>query len=125
MKNTTQQVLENGFVQTPMGRQCFIQGAKSPQTKSFAVRAGINAPIQGGAADIIKLAMIAVFNKIKESNLDASLLLQVHDELVFEVKESDVAQTMQLVKETMENIVQLSVPLIVEVESGNNWKEAH
>ena len=125
MKNTTQQVLENGFVQTPMGRQCFIQGANSPQTKSFAVRAGINAPIQGGAADIIKLAMIAVFNKIKESNLDASLLLQVHDELVFEVKESDVAQTMQLVKETMENIVQLSVPLIVEVESGNNWKEAH
>lgn len=125
MKNTTQQVLENNFVQTPLGRKCYIQGANSPQTKSFAIRAGINAPIQGGAADIIKLAMISVFQKIKKSNLDAALLLQVHDELIFEVKEADVEQTMQLVKNTMENILHLSVPLTVEIEQGNNWKDAH
>ena len=121
----TEQVLTNGYVKTHMGRKCFIQGYNVPKTKSFAVRAGINAPIQGGAADIIKRAMIDVDKALKKSNLDARLLLQVHDELVFEVKENDVPQAMELIKQTMENATRLSIPLIAEVQSGDNWKEAH
>lgn len=125
MDNMTEQVLTNGYVKTHMGRKCFIQGYNVPKTKSFAVRAGINAPIQGGAADIIKRAMIDVDKALKKSNLDARLLLQVHDELVFEVKENDVPQAMELIKQTMENATRLSIPLIAEVQSGDNWKEAH
>lgn len=118
-------VKENGYVKTPFGRICYIPEVNQPKLRSFAVRAAINAPIQGGAADIIKLAMKAIDTALTEQKSDATLLLQVHDELVFEVKESDVERVMQLVKEKMETVVQLSVPLIADVRCGHNWKEAH
>lgn len=118
-------VKENGYVKTPFGRICYIPEINQPKLRSFAIRAAINAPIQGGGADIIKLAMKAIDTALTEENLEATLLLQVHDELVFEVKESDVEHVMQLVKEKMETVVQLSVPLIADVRCGSNWKEAH
>ncbi len=125
MTNTQQFVEANGFVTTPFGRKIYISGLNNNTTKSFALRAAINAPIQGGAADIIKMAMIRVDKALKHSNLDATLLLQVHDELVFEVADKDVEQTTQLVKQAMEQVVGLSLPLITEVGIGDNWKDAH
>lgn len=115
----------NGFVLTPFGRRCYIQGMNDQRTKGFASRAAINAPIQGGAADIIKMAMIQVQKKLTQSDIDATMLLQVHDELVFEVKDSDVLKAKELIKNTMETVVSLSVPLIADVGVGTNWKEAH
>ena len=125
MDETTQFASTNGYVLTPMGRKCFIRGLMDPKMRGLATRAAINAPIQGGAADIIKIAMQKVVEKLKETSLDASLLLQVHDELVLEVKESDTQQVAALLKETMENAVTLSVPLVVEVDIADNWKDAH
>ena len=125
MDETTQFASTNGYVLTPMGRKCFIRGIMDPKMKGLATRAAINAPIQGGAADIIKIAMQKVVEKLKETKLDAALLLQVHDELVLEVKESDTQKVADLLKNTMENAVTLSVPLVVEVDVANNWKDAH
>lgn len=116
---------EHGYVCTPFGRRCYIQGMNDSRTKGFASRAAINAPIQGGAADIIKMAMIKVQKELKDSQLDVSLLLQVHDELVFEVQDSDVLLAKEIIKSAMENVTKLSVPLIADVGVGYNWKEAH
>jgi DNA polymerase-1 len=116
---------EHEYVETPFGRKCYMYGINDKGLRSFAERAAINAPIQGGAADIIKLAMIKIFDDLKTSNLDAKLLLQVHDELIFEVADKDVEQATKLIKNAMENVVQLSVPLIVEIGIAENWKEAH
>ncbi len=125
MENIEKDVKEKGFVTTPFGRKIYIAGIEHPKTRAFAIRAAINAPIQGGAADIIKRAMIDVQQALKNTSYDAILLLQVHDELVFEVKESDVTAVMDIIKNKMENAVQLSIPLIADVQVGNNWKEAH
>lgn len=116
---------EHEYVETPFGRKCYVYGINEKMLRSFAERAAINAPIQGGAADIIKLAMIKLDKELRQSNLDATLLLQVHDELIFEVADKDVDVAAKLIKNVMENVVQLSVPLIAEVGVGNNWKEAH
>ena len=125
MQKTEQFAMDNGYVVTPFGRKCFIQGLDNGRTKSFALRAAINAPIQGGAADIIKKAMQNVVKSIKENGIDAPLLLQVHDELVFEVSETDLEQAKILIKQAMEKAVNLSVPLITEVGVADNWKDAH
>jgi len=85
----------------------------------------VNSPIQGSAADLVKIAMIETQKRLDASGLDAKMLLQVHDELVFECKDSDVTQTIALVKDAMESAMKLSVPLRVEVGSGKNWLEAH
>lgn len=125
MEETTQFATTNGYVLTPLGRKCFIRGILDPKMKGLATRAAINAPIQGGAADIIKIAMQKVVNRLKEAKMDASLLLQVHDELVLEVKEEETQKVAELLKETMENAVQISIPLVVEVGIADNWKDAH
>ena len=91
--------------------------------RKAAERAAINAPLQGSAADIIKLAMIAIEKKLDQSR--ALLLLQVHDELVFEVDEDYVSEGTTLIKDTMQDVFTLNVPLVVEVGKGNNWDEAH
>ncbi len=125
MEETTQFATTNGYVLTPMGRRCYIRGIMDPKMRGIASRAAINAPIQGGAADIIKIAMQKVVDRLTKEDVDASLLLQVHDELVLEVKETDTQKVATLLKETMENAVTLSVPLIVEVDTADNWKDAH
>ncbi len=125
MTRTEEFAKQHGYVLTPMGRKCVIQGIQDKRTASFAMRAAINAPIQGGAADIIKIAMANVYHAIKDSGLDISLLLQVHDELVFEVKDTDVPAAREIIRKAMESAVTLSVPLIADVGVGLNWKEAH
>ncbi|MBQ7412982.1 MAG: DNA polymerase I [Alphaproteobacteria bacterium] len=125
MQDTERFAIEHGYVLTPFGRKCFIQGLDNGRTKSFALRAAINAPIQGGAADIIKRAMRRINESLKTAGLDCTLLLQVHDELVFEVADRDVSAASNLIKQAMESIVSLSIPLIAEVGIGHNWKDAH
>ena len=91
--------------------------------RAFGKRVAMNAPIQGAAADIMKLAMIRVYNALKEEGLDAKLVMQVHDELVVEVRDDQVEQAKALVKREMEGAANLSVPLTVDVTSGKNWLE--
>ena len=125
MQQTQEFAEKHGYVETPLGRKIYLPGLNNKTTKAFALRAAINAPIQGGAADIIKMAMIRVKHVLKQANLDCTLLLQVHDELVFEIASQDVDTAKTIIKEAMENVVKLTVPLIAEVNSGSNWKEAH
>ena len=125
MKKTIEFASTNGYVQTPFGRKIYISGFDSGRTKSFAERAAINAPIQGGAADIIKMAMIRVEKVLKEKNIPAKLLLQIHDELVFEVPTEWAEKATQIIRENMEQVVKLSIPLVTEVGRGENWREAH
>ena len=93
--------------------------------RGYAERNAINAPIQGSAADIIKLAMVAVHQKMKEEKVKSKMILQVHDELVFDVDISEEMLMQLLVKEAMENAVQLVVPMEIELKLAQNWLEAH
>ncbi len=125
MDETIRFVEENGFVLTPFGRKIFIEGLQNPATRQFAHRAAINAPIQGGAADIIKMAMVNIQQALKQSKFKARPLLQIHDELIFEVPDGEVESFKTFIKNQMEQVVQLSVPLITEIGIGQNWKDAH
>ena len=98
---------------------------KNPARRNFAERAAINAPLQGGAADIIKRAMVRMPDALVAAKLGARMLLQVHDELIFEVPDAEVEATGALVKATMEAAATLTVPLVVDVGSGAHWDEAH
>jgi DNA polymerase I len=114
-------------VRTPFGRRIWIDGidAKEPARRGNAERAAINAPFQGGAAEIIKRAMVRLPRALHEAGLGARMLLQVHDELVFEVPEAEVEATASVVREVMEGVAALRVPLKVDVGWGANWAEAH
>ncbi|NOZ36102.1 MAG: DNA polymerase I [Chlorobi bacterium] len=118
---------EQGFVKTLYGRKRQLQNINSRNSllRSNDERNAINAPIQGTAADIIKIAMNRCFKRINEEGLQAKMILQVHDELVFDVPKKESEQLKQIVTYEMENAAQLSVPLIVDTGSGNNWLEAH
>jgi len=131
MDRTKKEAHAQGFVTTVFGRRCHVPqiNEKNPAIRSFAERAAINAPIQGGAADIIKRAMVRIPAALARANLAAKMLLQVHDELLFETPPSEVATTIEVVKQVMETAdrpaVSLSVPLVVEVGQGPSWAEAH
>ena len=118
---------ENGYVETIFGRRRYLPDltSRNGTVRALAERNAINAPIQGTSADIIKLAMISVARRIKEEGLQSRMVLQIHDELVFDAVVSEVAKLEDIVREEMENIVTLSVPLTVECNHGNNWLEAH
>jgi len=115
------------YVQTLFGRKCFTPNInnKMGNVRQGAERAAINAPLQGTAADIMKMAMIKMPGALNAANLHARMLLQVHDELIFEVPEDELDQTSALVKDIMENVVKLDVPLIAEAGSGKSWGQAH
>ena len=117
----------NGYVMTPFGRRIYISNInnKNNTIKSFAERQAINAPLQGGAADIIKMAMVEISKNKQASAKDLVLLLQVHDELVFEVIESRLEFFSKKIKDIMEQVVNLRVPLVVDIGTGKNWSEAH
>ena len=121
----------NQFVETIFKRKINIKGIndKNFAIRGFAERQAINAPIQGSAADIIKLAMIKIHNEIKINNIDAKMLLQVHDELIFEVENKKREELVNQVKDIMENVhlkyKNFSVPLTVDFGFGNNWGQAH
>ncbi len=127
MDETRKQAAERGYVETVFGRRLYLPEINSHQVmrRQAAERTAINAPMQGTAADIIKRAMIAVQNWLDASVLDAQMIMQVHDELVFEVSESDVLQLQQQVEKLMCDAAELSVPLTVETGVGANWDEAH
>ncbi len=116
---------EAGYTKTPMGRRRYIPElhAQNAILRSFGKRVAMNAPIQGAAADIMKLAMINVNNGLQNAGLDAKLVMQVHDEIIVEVAERDVEACREIVKREMENAVSLSLPLTVDVTEGKNWLE--
>ena len=93
--------------------------------RKFAERTAINAPIQGTAADLIKIAMIHIYEELEKKNLQSKMIMQVHDELVFEVPDAEIEVLSALVKNGMESVIDLKVPLKVEMSWGKNWKEAH
>jgi len=131
MERTKKFAREHGYVLTSFGRRCHMPGIldKNPARRSFMERAAINAPLQGTAADIIKRAMIRVPPALAKAKLKARMLLQVHDELLFEVPEAEVEATAALVKKVMEGAtlpaLELSVPLIADTGVGDNWADAH
>ena len=127
MADTIDFAHKNGYVLTPYGRKCFV-GSINDQNKrvaSFAERAAINAPIQGGASDIIKMAMKKVDFALKEGGFETKMLLQVHDELIFEAPESEIDAVKKVIKGAMESVVNFDIPFIAEVGVGENWSEAH
>jgi DNA polymerase-1 len=127
MERTKEEARKFGYVRTLMGRKCFILNinASNPGWRAGAERQAINAPLQGTAADIMKKAMIKIPPALKAANLNARMLLQVHDELIFEVPEAEIEQTKNLIKSQMENVVKLDVPLVAEAGSGKSWASAH
>jgi DNA polymerase-1 len=127
MDNTRMQAAEQGFVETLFGRRLYLPDikARNQMLRKAAERTAINAPMQGTAADIIKQAMIDIDHWLEVANLDARLVLQVHDELVFEVAEADLPLLMEGVRFRMVSAAALSVPLVVDMGHGLNWDEAH
>ena len=118
---------ENGYVSTVLGRRRYLKDINSSNAvvRGAAERNAVNAPIQGSAADIIKIAMIKIHQKLKDKGLKTKMLLQVHDELVFDVYKSELDEVQELIKSEMENAFKLDVPLDVEVGLGDNWLDAH
>ena len=127
METTKAQARELGYVETIHGRRIHMPGIndKNPARRGFHERAAINAPIQGSAADVIRRAMVAIPPALSIAGLGAKMLLQVHDELIFDVPEGEVEETIALVKKVMEGAAYLSIPLIVDAGIGDNWAEAH
>ncbi len=126
MTNIVEETKEKGYVETLYHRRRYVPELKSNNymVRQFGGRVAMNTPIQGTAADIMKIAMINVYNKLKENNLKSKLIVQVHDEILVETLESEKEQIKQIVKEEMENVIKLKVPLLAEVEEGYNWYEA-
>lgn len=118
---------DNGYVETILGRRRYLKdiNSRNQVVRGAAERNAVNAPIQGSAADIIKIAMIRIEEKLKEGNFKTKMLLQVHDELVFDAYKPELESVKQLIKTEMENAYQLKVPLDVEIGVGENWLEAH
>jgi DNA polymerase I len=118
---------KNGYVSTLLGRRRFLPdiNSRNQNIRSNAERQAINMPIQGTAADMIKIAMINIHNAIHEATTSLKMLLQVHDELVFEVNKNEEAKAKKLIMEKMQTALPLSVPVEVEVGAGKNWLEAH
>ena len=123
MDRTVEDCKKNGYVSTIFGRRRMIPEihASNMNVRKFGERAAMNAPIQGAAADIIKLAMVAVYRRLKSEKLDAKLILQVHDELIIECREELAERVSALLKEEMENAVSLAVPMTADVHSGKSW----
>jgi len=127
MANQVDFAREHGYVQTVLGRRRYLKDINSANAmvRSGAERNAVNAPIQGSAADIIKIAMINIYKKLTSDNWQSKMLLQVHDELVFDVHNSELEKIQPMIKHEMENAFKLAVPLDVELGMGRNWLEAH
>ncbi|HDL6249946.1 TPA: DNA polymerase I, partial [Mannheimia haemolytica] len=126
MTDIREVAVEKGYVETLFGRRLYLPDIKSGNAilRKAAERVAINAPMQGTAADIIKVAMIGIDNAIRDND-EIKMIMQVHDELVFEVKADKIDHYSQLIKTEMEKAISLKVPLIAEVGVGENWDEAH
>jgi len=126
IERTIAEVREKGYAETLYGRRRPIPDitSKNPNVRSFAERTAVNTPLQGTAADLIKVAMIRIFDEMRAAGMESKMILQVHDELVFEAPVSEVEPLRALVKRLMEGVRELEVPLVVEVGEGNNWRDA-
>lgn len=126
MERTKSDAKKNGYVTTMMHRIRYIPELKSSNynLRSFGERAAMNTPVQGSAADIIKLAMVKVYDRLKKEGLKSKLILQVHDELIVEAPKNEVEEVKKILKEEMENAVSLKVPLTVDMSTGHSWYEA-
>ena len=126
LESLIEEAKENGYVLTILNRRRFIPEIKSSNkiVKSLGERLSMNAPIQGSAADIIKLAMVNVYNKLKEEKLKSTIILQVHDELILNVKSNELEKVQEIVKNEMENVLDMEVPLEVDINLGKTWYEA-
>ena len=118
---------EHGYVSTILGRRRYLKdiNSRNQVVRGAAERNAVNAPIQGSAADIIKLAMINIHKKLKDENYKTKMLLQVHDELVFDAHKDELEKVQKMIKSEMENAYKLEVPLDVDLGIGENWLEAH
>ena len=126
LKETVAHARENGYTVTMFGRRRPIPELSSPkkQLQAFGERVAMNSPVQGSAADIIKIAMINVVRALKEEGLDARLIMQVHDELIVEAGERDAARAAEILKREMEHTVETTVPMSVEISQGKTWYDA-
>jgi len=127
MDSSIQRAKEAGYVETLLGRKRYLPDINSQNgvVRGFAERNAINAPIQGTAADIIKIAMVRIQNRLEEENLEAKMTMQVHDELNFTVPTGELEKVRKLVIDEMEQAIQLRVPLTADCGVGDNWLEAH
>jgi DNA polymerase-1 len=127
MDETRERARSQGYVETVFGRRLRLPEMKSgsPQRRQGAERAAINAPMQGTAADLIKLAMVTVQKWLDERGFGAKLIMQVHDELVLEVPQNELDEVREGLRARMQDVTELEVPLIVDVGVGDNWDEAH
>lgn len=118
---------EHGYVETIMDRRRYLPdiNSRNATVRGFAERNAINAPIQGSAADIIKKAMIAIHERFQKEGFKSKMILQVHDELVFDAHKDELETIQPIVRELMENAVSLDVPLVVDMGTGETWLEAH
>ena len=126
MHKSIQIAREKGYVETISGRKRMLPdiNSKNSIVRGYAERNAINAPIQGSAADIIKIAMIRVSDEMKKQNMKSRMILQVHDELLIEAAEEEVDEVKKILKEEMEHAASLSVPLLADMHTGKNWYEA-
>lgn len=127
MEENKQYARDHGYVKTMFGRKCVIHGIKDKNgaRRAAAERQAINAPLQGTAADIMKRAMIEMSPTLKKAGLGAKMVLQIHDELIFEVPEDELEETEKIVRQVMENVVELDVPLVAEAQYADSWAAAH
>ena len=127
MTGMTEMAKKDGYVTTLYGRRRYLPdiNSRNQVVRGLAERNAVNAPIQGSAADIIKVAMIRLWKRLQNENLKSKMVLQVHDELVFDVFPGEEEILSVIVKEEMERVIELSVPLTVECQYGRNWLEAH
>jgi DNA polymerase-1 len=118
---------ENGYVETILKRRRYLRDINSANmtVRGFAERNAINAPIQGSAADLIKIAMINIQKDIEERGLEGKMIMQVHDELVFDVPNQEISVFKEIIEDRMKNAIELQVPIEVEIGEGKNWLEAH
>ena len=126
MQNIVKEAKENGYVTTLFNRRRYIPELKNKNKNivQFGERVAMNTPIQGSAADIIKIAMNKLYKVLKENNLKSKLVMQVHDELIVETYDDEIEKVKSLMKEAMENVVKLDIPLDVDLNVGNSWYDA-
>jgi DNA polymerase I len=127
MERTREEARIHGYVLTPFGRRCWVPGIadRNPAKRGYAERQASNAPLQGGAADIIKRAMVRLPAAIAAAGLTARMLLQVHDELLFEAPAGEAPAVAEVARDVMQKAAVLSVPLVVETGVGESWAAAH
>ena len=125
MENIVEEATKNGYAKTLFGRRRYIKELSSNNymVREFGKRAAMNTPIQGTAADIMKIAMIKVYKMLKENKLKSKIVLQVHDEMMIEAPLKEAEEVKQIVKEKMESAISLKIPLIADVSEAENWYE--